>query len=70
MVRKKKKVVAKRSPAPPRKMRTDDLCKALAGIAAFHVTDPHAQMKIYEAVRRLQMLDKVATEAGILPPRT
>lgn len=63
----KKKTAAKRVATPPRKMRTDDLCKSLVGIAAFHVEDKQAQMKIYEAVRRLQMLDKAATEAGILP---
>jgi hypothetical protein len=51
---------------PPLKMSSTDLCKALAGIAAFHVEDEAAQMKIYEAIRRLQIMEKAAIDAGLL----
>jgi hypothetical protein len=54
----------------PRKMSSVDLCKALSGIAAFHVEDKAAQMKIYEAIRRLQALEKAAIDAGLLPARS
>lgn len=67
---KRKKAAPKRRAkfkTPPRKMRTNDLCKSLTAIAAFHVEDPLAQTKIYEACRRLQLLDKIATDIGILP---
>ena len=56
-------------PAVPRRMSSIDLCKSLACIAAFHVEDKAAQMKIYEAVRRLQMLEKAAIDAGMLLER-
>lgn len=54
-----------KKPAPPRKMSSKELCVSLAGIAAFHVEDKAAQMKIYEAIRRLQMLEKAAIDAGM-----
>lgn len=57
----------KRRASPPRRMSATDLCKSLAGIAAFHVEDRAAQMKIYEAIRRLQLLEKAAIDAGLLP---
>lgn len=63
--RKKKK--AKKSSFTPKKMRTKDLCISLVAIAAFHVEDTAAQAKIYEAVRRLQLLDSAAIKSGILP---
>lgn len=56
----------KRKPAPPRLISTKDLCMSLAGVAAFHVEDKAAQMKIYEAIRRLKILEKAAIEAGLL----
>lgn len=56
----------KAKPAPPRKMSSTELCKSLACVAAFHVEDKAAQMKIYEAIRRLQMLEKAAFDAGML----
>lgn len=62
----KKKAVKKRA-TPPRKMSTKQLCASLVGIAAFHVEDKTAQMKIYEAVRRLQLLEVAAIDAGLLP---
>jgi hypothetical protein len=65
---KKQKIAKRRKPStPPRRMSTKDLCKSLAGVAAFHVEDGSAQLKIYEAIRRLQMLDAAGVEAGILP---
>lgn len=67
---KKPKTKTKKKVPPPRKMSSLDLCKALAGIAAFHVEDMAAQMKIYEAVRRLQIMERAAVEAGLLPPHT
>lgn len=66
-MRKKKKVATKRKLSPPRKMSSKDLCMSLACVAAFHVEDKAAQMKIYEAIRRLQLLDVAAADAGILP---
>lgn len=65
----KKAKKAKRA-TPPRKMSSKDLCMALTGVAAFHVDDKAAQMKIYEAVRRLQLLEKAAVDAGLLPSNT
>lgn len=67
---KKKKPAPKRAPTPPRKMSSHDLCVSLAAIAAFHVEDKAAQMKIYEAMRRLQLLEKAAVDAGLLPARS
>ena len=60
------KRLTKRSFKGVKRMSSDDLCKALSGIAAFHVEDDKAQAKIYEAVRRLQIMDKAAKEAGLL----
>jgi len=62
---KKKKKVA-RKPTYLRRMSTYNLCLNLVGIAGFHIDDEESRMKIYEAVRRLQMLDKAAKEAGLL----
>ena len=61
-----KKKTVKRTPIPPKKMSSKELCMSLVGVAAFHVEDKVAQMKIYEAVRRLQMLEKAAIDAGML----
>ena len=61
-----KKKTVKRTPTPPKKMSSKELCMSLVGVAAFHVEDKVAQMKIYEAVRRLQMLEKAALDAGML----
>lgn len=67
---KKKKTPPKRKPNPARKMSSFELCASLSGIAAFHVEDKASQMKIYEAIRRLQLLEKAAVEAGLLPARS
>ncbi len=64
-----KKKTVKRTPTPPKKMSSKELCMALSGIAAFHVEDRISQMKIYEAIRRLQMLEKAAVDAGMLLER-
>jgi len=64
------KKLAKKSFKGVKKMSSDDLCKALSGIAAFHVEDDVAQAKIYEAIRRLQVMEKAAIDAGILPKRS
>ena len=67
-MRKKKKTAApKRKLAPPRKMSSHDLCVSLAAIAAFHVENKASQMKIYEAIRRLQLMEKAVVDAGLLP---
>jgi hypothetical protein len=63
------KKLAKKSFKGVKQMSSDDLCKALSGIAAFHVEDDIAQAKIYEAIRRLQAMEKAAIDAGILPKR-
>jgi hypothetical protein len=50
---------------------SDDLCKRLVAMAAFSLyDDPKGQKLVYEAVRKLQMLDAAARAAGILPPQT
>lgn len=69
MTRRTKTAAAKKKakPTPPRAMSAAGLCKALCGVAAFHVEDKAAQAKIYEAVRRLQLLEKAAVDAGLLP---
>lgn len=64
---KKTKSKPRKASNPARKMHTIDLCKSLAGVAAFHVEDKVARMKIYEAIRRLQMLDAAAVAIGLLP---
>jgi hypothetical protein len=66
-MRKKKKIAVKRKPTLPKKMSSLELCAALSGIAAFHVKDEATRMSIYEAIRRLQLLDALAIDAGILP---
>jgi hypothetical protein len=48
-------------------MLTDDLCGHLSRIAAFNLDRPAAQMKVYEAIRRLRLLDAAAIEVGIIP---
>ena len=67
MRRAKKKPPPKRKASPPRQMRTEELCKSLVGIAGLQITDEVSRNRIYEAVRRLQVLDAVAIEVGILP---
>lgn len=58
----------------PTPTSSDELCKALVCIAAFDLNDNlAAQLKIYEAVRTLQLLDQQAIAAGILsrqPPQS
>lgn len=63
-----KKLVAKRKPSPPKLLDTRDLCRELVATAAF-AGNYHVEQQIYKAVRQLQLLDKLATEAGILPNR-
>ena len=65
-----KKQLSKRSFKGVKRMSTADLCKALSGVAAFHVEDDKAQAKIYEAIRRLQVMEKAAVDAGLLPARS
>lgn len=62
----KKKAPPKRKPTPPRKMSSNELCKSLAAIAGF-AEDESTSLTIYEAVRRLQLLEAAAVEAGLLP---
>ena len=61
----KKKKPLKRKPSPPKMVDTMELCKDLVVMAAF-VENSKVQDKIYKAVRQLQLLDKLATEAGLL----
>jgi hypothetical protein len=55
---KKKEASPKRIPSAPRKMGSFELCASLSAIAAFPVEDKDSQMKIYEAIKRLQLLEK------------
>lgn len=61
----------KKPPRPksvPALVRSDELCKRLVAMAAFSLYDnPRAQTLIYKAVRQLQLLDREAVKAGILP---
>lgn len=68
-MKKKKKAPLKQKLTAPKKMSSSELLTSLAGIAAFHVEDKAAQMKIYEAMRRLQLMEKAAIDAGLLPGR-
>ena len=61
-----KKKAPKAKPIPPRKMSSKQLCVSLVSIAAFHIDDKTAQMKIYDAVRRLELLDEAAKAAGLI----
>jgi hypothetical protein len=65
-----KKMPPKKRPVPPRRMSSKQLCTSLVAIAAFHVEDKAAQRKIYEAVRRLQLLDEAARAAGLIAADT
>jgi hypothetical protein len=47
-------------------MSSHDLCLSLAAIAGFTEVKS-TQLKIYEAIRRLQIMEKAAIEAGLLP---
>jgi hypothetical protein len=52
----------------PALLRSDDLCKRLVTMAALQLYgNERAQKLIYEAVRKLQLLDAEAVKAGILP---
>lgn len=65
---------AKRKPLPKkavaaRKMSSHDLCMSLAAIGGL-AEDEVTRFNIYEAVRRLQLLEKAAVEAGLLPAQS
>jgi len=64
-MRRAKKATAKRNYSPPKLMDTEQLCKDLVITAAF-VENKHVADKLYKAVRQLQLLDKVARQAGLL----
>ncbi len=49
---------------PPATIDTEELCKELVRLAAF--AEPKLRDKIYKAVRQLQLLDKLAADAGLL----
>ena len=51
-----------------RAMSSHDLCISLVTIAGL-VDDQTTSFKIYEAVRRLNLLEKAALEAGLLSTR-
>lgn len=59
MARKAKKIVTKRRTAKSKLVDTRDLCKDLVAIAGF-LEDRRTAMKIYKAVRELQLLDLAA----------
>lgn len=63
----KRKTKPKKAIVPPRRMSSKELCTRLVAIAALQVEDKSAQAKIYEAVRRLQLLEEAAIKAGLLP---
>lgn len=60
------KKITKRKPSLSKLVNTEELCKDLVRMAGF-MLDPKKRDKIYKAVRQLQLLDKVAADAGILP---
>lgn len=48
-----------------RALKTDDLCIALAGIAALHLDEcTRVQMQIYEAIRRIKLLQAAAKKSS------
>lgn len=49
---------------PPALVDTTELCKEIVVLAAF--AEPKLRDKIYKAVRQLQLLDKLAADAGLL----
>lgn len=58
---------------PPKKLKFDpkvlssrDLCLHLTGVAAFHTSDEQSRLCIYDAIRRLSMLEEAAIKAGII----
>lgn len=51
-----------------RAMSSQDLCVSLVTIAGL-IDDQTTSFKIYEAVRRLNLLEKAALEAGLIPAR-
>jgi len=51
----------------PAVLDTAELCKELVIMAGF-VVNPKIRETIYKAVRQLKLLDKLAVDAGILPP--
>jgi len=56
---KKAKKITKWESSNSKLVDTNDLCKQLVAIAGF-IEDRHAAMKIYKAVRQLQLLDLAA----------
>lgn len=66
MKKSKRKTVTKQKHSSPKPVDTTELCKELVAMAAF-IENLHVREKIYKAVRQLQILDKVATDAGLLP---
>ncbi len=62
----KKKTVVKRKPSLPKLADTAEICRDLSAMAG-PMADPRRREKIYKAVRQLQLLDKLATDAGLLP---
>ncbi len=56
----------KRKSSPLKLVDTEELCKDLVRMAAF-LEDKRVQTQIYKAVRQLQLLDRLAVEAGIMP---
>ncbi len=60
-----RKVPTMRKPSVPQPVDTIELCKDLVRMAGF-LEDRRGQEKIYKAVRQLQILDKLAAEAGLL----
>lgn len=66
-IRNRNRRVVARVREKPAPTNSDALCKALVCIAAFNLNDnPTAQLKVYEAVRTLQLLDQQAVAAGLL----
>lgn len=59
MTRKAKKIVIKRKKAKPKLIDTHGLCKDLVAMAGF-LEDRRLALKIYKAVRQLQLLDLAA----------
>lgn len=66
MKKAKKKTAVKGKPSPPKLADTAELCRDLSAMAGV-MADPRRREKIYKAVRQLQLLDKLAVEAGLLP---
>lgn len=64
--KKTKKPPPKKLKFDPKALSSHELCLRLTGVAAFHTSDEQSQHCIYDAIRRLSMLEDAAIKAGLI----